>query len=73
MNTIRRNPDRGDQQSRAAFVDQTAAPDTTRLHCFIPSELHRQFKTMAFEGNTHMTLLVIEAMQNYLAERQGSP
>ena len=69
--TIRRNPNLGNQGQRDAFVDQATAEDTTRLHCWIPSELHHTFKVMALEGRTNMTALVVEAMQNYLAERQG--
>ena len=70
MSSIRRNPNRGSQQARDAFVDQAAAADTTRLHCFIPSELHYEIKLMALEGRTDMTKLVIEALQNYVAERR---
>ena len=68
--TIRRNPNLGNQKARDSFVDKAAAEDTTRLHCFIPSELHHQFKVMALEGRNHMTALVVEAMQNFVAERQ---
>ena len=69
--TIRRNPNRGNQEAREAFVNQAAAEDTARLHCFIPSELHHQIKLMAVEGRTNMTALVIEALENYVALRQG--
>ena len=68
--TIRRNPNRGNQQAREAFVEQASADDTTRLHCFIPSELHHQFKLMALEGRTNMTALVIKALENYVAQQQ---
>ena len=34
--TIRRNPNRGNQEERNAFVGQAASEDTTKLHCFIP-------------------------------------
>ena len=68
--TIRRNPNRGNQQARDTFVDQAAADDTTRLHCFIPSALHHQIKLMALEGRTNMTALVVEALENYVAEHQ---
>ena len=68
--TIRRNPNRGNQEARDAFVGQAATEDSTRLHCFIPSELHHQIKVMALEGRTNMTALVVEALQNYVAERQ---
>ena len=68
--TIRRNPNRGNQQARDAFVGQAAADDTTRLHCFIPSALHHQIKLMALEGRTNMTALVIEALENYVGQQQ---
>ena len=69
--TIRRNPNRGSQQARDTFVDQAAAEDTERLHCFIPSELHYQLKVMALEGRTTMTALVVEALENFVGERRG--
>ena len=68
--TIRRNPNLGDQEARDTVVDQAAAEDTTRLHCFIPSQLHYQIKVMALEGRTNMTALVVEAWENFVAERQ---
>ena len=68
--TFRRNPNRGNQQARDAFVGQAAADDTTRLHCFIPSALHHQIKLMALEGRNNMTALVIEALENYVGEHQ---
>ena len=67
--TIRSNPNRGNQVERDAFIDQAAA-DTTRLHCFIPTGLHHQLKIMAVEGRTNMTALVVEALENYVAERR---
>ena len=67
--TIRRNPNQGNQEEREAFIEQAAA-DTTRLHCFIPTELHHELKVMALEGRTNMTALVIEALETYVAERQ---
>ena len=68
--TIRSNPNRGNQVERDAFIDQAAAADTTRLHCFIPTGLHHQLKIMAVEGRTNMTALVVEALENYVAERR---
>ena len=68
--TIRRNPNRGDQQAREAFVDQAAAEEKKRLHCFIPAGIHRTMKLMALEGDTDMTVLVVEALENYIAERR---
>ena len=69
--TIRRNPNRGDQQQRDAFVDQATTEEKKRLHCFIPAGIHRTMKTMALEDDTDMTVLVVEALQNYIAHRQG--
>ena len=68
--TIRRNPNRGNQKARDAFVDQAASDDATRLHCFIPSTLHYQLKVMALEGRTNLTALVVEALENFVAEHQ---
>ena len=68
--TIRSNPNRGNQVDRDAFIDQASAADTTRLHCFIPTDLHHQLKVMALEGRTNMTALVVEALENYVAERR---
>ena len=68
--TIRSNPNRGNQVEREAFIDQAASADTTRLHCFIPTDLHHQLKVLALEGRTNMTALVVEALKNYVAERR---
>ena len=67
--TIRSNPNRGNQDQREAFIEQAAA-DTSRLHCFIPTGLHHQLKLMAVEGRTNVTALVVEALENYVAERR---
>ena len=67
--TIRRNPNQGNQEEREAFIEQAAA-DTTRLHCFIPTELHHQLKIMAVEERTNMTALVVEALEKYVAQRR---
>ena len=69
--TIRRNPNRGNQEERDAFVGQAASEDTTRLHCYIPSPLHYQLKMMALEGRTNMTALVIEALKTSSASTSG--
>ena len=69
--TIRRNPNRGNQQTRDAFVDQASADDKKRLHCFIPAGIHRTMKMMALEDDTDMTTLVVEALENYIAQRQS--
>ena len=67
--TIRRNPNQGNQEEREAFIEQAAA-DTTRLHCFIPTDLHHHLKIMALEERSNMTALVIEALENYVSERR---
>ena len=67
---MRRNPNRGNQEARDAFIDQAAAADAERLHCFIPSDLHYQLKVMALEGRTSMAALVVEDLQNFVAERR---
>ena len=68
--TIRRNPNRGDQEARDAFVDQAAADEKKRLHCFIPAGLHHQMKLMALEGDTDMTALVVKALERFVADNQ---
>ena len=68
--TIRRNPNRGDQQARDALVENVTAGDKKRLHCFIPAGLHHQIKLMALEADTDMTALVVDALENYVAERR---
>ena len=69
---IRSNPNRGNQGERDAFIDQAAAADTTRLHCFIPTDLHHELKVMALEDWSNMTALVVEALKNYVAERRAT-
>ena len=69
--TIRRNPNRGDQRARENFVDQAAAEEKKRLHCFIPAGIHHKLKVMALEDDTVMTALVVEALENYVAAREG--
>ena len=69
--TIRRNPNRGDQQARDALVDNVTADDKKRLHCFIPAGLHHTLKLMALNGDTDMTVLVVEALENFVTERRG--
>ena len=69
--TIRRNPNRGSAEARDAFVEQASADEKKRLHCFIPAGLHRQLKVMAFDQETDMTVLVVEALKAYVAQRQS--
>ena len=69
--TIRRNPNRGNQQTRDTFVDQASAEDKKRLHCFIPAGLHHQIKLTALEDDTDITVLVVEALEKYIEQRQG--
>ena len=47
---IRRNPNRGNQADRDAFVDQAEEEDTTRLHCFVPAGLHHQLRLWLWRG-----------------------
>ena len=70
MTTIRRNPNRGNQQARETFVDQASEEDRKRLHCFIPAGIHHQLKQMALDDDTDMTALVVEALENFVAERR---
>ena len=67
--TIRRNPNRGNHEDKSNFVDQAAAPETTRLHCYIPYELHLKLKIMAVHDRAHVSNLVVEALQNYVDQR----
>ena len=67
--SMRRNPNLGNEEARSAFMDQTAADEKKRLHCLIPATLHQQFRQIAFDEDTDITNLVIQAMQNYLADR----
>ena len=69
--TIRQNPNLGNHAARDAFVDQAATEEKKRLHCFIPAGIHRTMKRMAFDADTDMTVLVVEALEKYIAERQG--
>ena len=46
------------------------AEDTSKLQCWIPSELHHWLKVKALDGRTNMTALVIEALENYRRERE---
>lgn len=68
--TIRRNPNRGNQQAREAFVDQASEEDKKRLHCFIPAGIHRTMKQMALDEDTDMTVLVTEALEEFIAKRR---
>lgn len=68
--TIRRNPNQGDRQDQETFMNQAAGPQTSRLHCFIPAELHMEFKFMAVRQGKHVVDLVTEALENYMAERR---
>ena len=69
--SINSRPQRDDQQDRTAFLNRATEEDTTKLQCWIPSELHHWLKVQALEGRTNMTALVIEALQNYRHEREG--
>ena len=64
--TIRRNPNRGNQEERDAFVGQSASEDTTRLHCYIPSPLHYQLKMMAHQHDGASD----RGFENFVGEHQ---
>ncbi len=68
--TIRRNPRQGDQEAREAFRDQAGIEDTTRLHCFIPSELHHRLKVVALEERTNVKALVVKALQDFVDKQR---
>lgn len=68
--TIRRNPNQGNQEEKEAFIDQATTPETSRLHCNIPADLHMEFKMMAVRQGSNITTLVTAAMENYMAERR---
>ena len=67
--SMRRNPNLGNERTRSASMNQTAADEKKRLHCLIPATLHQQFRQIAFDEDSDITNLVIQAMQNYLDER----
>ena len=68
--TIRHNPNRVNQEDKSSFVDQASTPETSRLHCWIPTDLHMEFKLMAVRQGKYVTDLVTEALENYMAERR---
>ena len=68
--TIRRNPNRGNQQARDAFMDQASTEDKKRLHCFIPATIHHPLRQLALDEDTDMTALVVETLENLVANRQ---
>ena len=69
--SINSRPPRDDQQDRSSFLSRATEPDTTKLQCWIPSELHHWLKVQDLEGRTNMTALVVEAPQNYQRDREG--
>ena len=68
--SINSRPRRDDQQDRSAFVERASEPDTAKLQCWIPAELHQWLKVQAVNGRTNMTSLVVEALQDYRRERE---
>ena len=68
--TINSRPQRDDQQDRSDFVSRATAEDTTKIQCWIPAELHQWLKVKAVEGRTNMTVLLIQALENYRRERE---
>ena len=67
--SINSRPQRDDDQDRNAFLDRATEPDTAKLQCWIPAELHQWLKAKAVEGRTNMTVLLIQALENYRRER----
>ena len=67
--SMRARPQRGNNGDRDEFVKQAAEAHTTRLNCFIPTELHDQLRLAAARERTNMTELVVEALQTLFAER----
>jgi hypothetical protein len=51
-------------------VKQVAEAETTRLNCYIPTELHDWLRITAAQGRTDMTRLVVEALNAFRAERE---
>ena len=68
--SINSRPQRDDQQDRSDFVTRATAADTSKIQCWIPTELHQWLKIKAVEGRTSATALVIEALENYRRERE---
>ena len=68
--TINSRPPRDDQQERNSFIERATETDTTKLQCWIPSDLHFWLKEQALHRRTNMTSLVVEALQNYQSESQ---
>ena len=68
--TINSRPQRDDHQDRTDFVTRATEQDTAKLQCWIPSELHHWLKVKAVEGRTNMTVLLIQALENYRRERE---
>ena len=69
--TINSRPQRDDYQDRSDFLSRATAEDTAKLQCWIPSELHHWLKVKALDRRSNMTVLVIEALENYRREREG--
>ena len=67
--TINSRPPRNEEE-QSDFLNRAATEDTTKLQCWIPSELHHWLKIKAVDGRTNMTALVVEALENYRRERE---
>ena len=68
--TMRSRPNRQRGERRDEFVNQAAADNVSTLHCKIPASLHRELRIIAAQEDTNVTILVINAIKKYLAERQ---
>ena len=69
--SMRARPQRGNNGDRDEFVKQAAEVETTRLNCFIPTELHQQLRMIALLERSNVTKLVIEGMSALVARRQN--
>ena len=68
--TIRRNPNRGNQEERNAFVGPGSLGGHYQAPLLYPRPLHHQLKMMTLAGHINMTALVIEALKNFVGEHQ---
>ena len=65
--TLHSRPERRQDRSNPAFLEQAAAVDTEQLHCLIPADLHRRLRVRAAEEKSTIKKLVIAALEDYLA------
>ena len=68
--TTRSRPNRQREERREEFINHAMADDMSQLHCNIPARLHRQLRVIAAQEDTNVTVLVLNAIEKYLAERE---